>query len=461
MISIVPSPLAPSPGPDATRSHPRTGPAAPALANRISGPFSGRWALVNTYSTIRACSHPPCAAGGMCPSAPLRALLLVLAACGVCCGGTADADYAAVVSTLPHPPGQMPNDIDYDLPARDDGNETLLERGRRATPAPTPPPTTTPAPTDCNQVPPCKNGGTCTDADGTDNGVFSCACVPGWEGQVCSTQTDLCVPVSPCKNGAECISDIVNDYTCTCLTGFSGKNCQTDTNDCSPQPCNNGGTCTDLLGGFSCACASGFFGATCESNVDRCVTSPCQNGGTCVTTASSFRCDCVAGFQDANCQTNINDCAANPCLNGGACVDGVNAFSCNCAGGFEGTTCSVDINECASNPCQNGGSCADGTNQFVCTCAAGWQGPTCSQNVDECASGPCQNGGTCQDKINGFACDCREGTEGTFCQDTCATTPCCHRITQYTFTAELTVRFNSVFFQRPVCSAPPIFSALG
>ena len=39
-----------------------------------------------------------------------------------------------------------------------------------------------------------------------------------------------------------------------------GNTCDININDCSPDPCENGGTCTDLVNDFSCACASGFTG---------------------------------------------------------------------------------------------------------------------------------------------------------------------------------------------------------
>ena len=36
-------------------------------------------------------------------------------------------------------------------------------------------------------------------------------------------------------------------------------------NECSPNPCNNGGTCTDLVNGFSCSCVAGYNGDDCSN----------------------------------------------------------------------------------------------------------------------------------------------------------------------------------------------------
>ena len=36
-----------------------------------------------------------------------------------------------------------------------------------------------------------------------------------------------------------------------------------DIDDCTPNPCQNGGTCTDGVDSYNCTCAAGFKGTNC------------------------------------------------------------------------------------------------------------------------------------------------------------------------------------------------------
>ena len=38
-----------------------------------------------------------------------------------------------------------------------------------------------------------------------------------------------------------------------------------DIDNCSPNPCENGGSCTDEVAGYSCSCAAGYTGTNCET----------------------------------------------------------------------------------------------------------------------------------------------------------------------------------------------------
>ena len=39
----------------------------------------------------------------------------------------------------------------------------------------------------------------------------------------------------------------------------------TDIDDCTPDPCQNGGTCTDGVNDYTCACVLGYTGNDCET----------------------------------------------------------------------------------------------------------------------------------------------------------------------------------------------------
>jgi hypothetical protein len=75
----------------------------------------------------------------------------------------------------------------------------------------------------------------------------------------------------------------VDSYSCQCSAGYTGENCQTNIDDCSPNPCQNGGSCTDGVNTFTCSCPAGYTGTRCQTNIDDCSPDPChdpcQNGG--------------------------------------------------------------------------------------------------------------------------------------------------------------------------------------
>ena len=48
----------------------------------------------------------------------------------------------------------------------------------------------------------------------------------------------------------------VNNLKCTFVT---------DIDDCSPNPCDNGATCTDLVNSYSCTCVPGYTGHDCQT----------------------------------------------------------------------------------------------------------------------------------------------------------------------------------------------------
>jgi Notch-like protein len=266
---------------------------------------------------------------------------------------------------------------------------------------------------------PCLNGGTCT--DGTDS--YTCTCAgTGYTDSHCQTDVDECEGEAECENGSTCVND-VGSYHCTCLPGYEGQLCQSNSNECASQPCQNGGICNDALDGYTCTCM-GFSGIHCEVNIDECVSNPCEYGGTCNDGNNGYTCACLAGFSGVTCQSLIDECESNPCQNGGTCTDSVDFYTCDCEPGYSGPTCAVNINDCASNPCQNAGTCTDGVNGYTCACVGDYFGDDCEFEGLPCTSSPCENGGTCVNGVGSFLCLCT----GIYTGTTCTTATQCFRL---------------------------------
>ena len=269
---------------------------------------------------------------------------------------------------------------------------------------------------------PCRNGGRCITSQPIG---YSCACQPGFTGENCEFELDLCIENDdPCGEGGTCEAIGSNDYRCKCRPNYFGSRCQTfdDHDHCSPNPCDNGGTCTDVGRDHQCACPFGFTGTECESLTDPCSPPPCQNEGVCGRgeQPGEYTCDCFPGYDGQYCDHDINECASSPCQHGGQCDDDVNRFHCNCSDtGYSGDSCE-EANECLSNPCVNGGSCVDHHLSYSCVCKRGFNGTNCEDDINECDVTPpvCSAfADRCENTPGSYRCVCQEGVSGDHCTE--------------------------------------------
>ncbi|XP_075785982.1 protocadherin Fat 4 [Pelodiscus sinensis] len=177
-----------------------------------------------------------------------------------------------------------------------------------------------------------------------------------------SVDHDSCVQ-SPCQNGGSCLrrlavkpilkshesipviimaNEPLQPFVCRCMPGYDGNLCETDMDECLPSPCHNDGTCHNLVGGFSCNCPDGFTGMACERDINECLSSPCKNAATCQNFPGSFNCVCKTGYTGKTCDSAVNYCECNPCFNGGSCQSGMEGYYCHCPFGVFGNHCELN-----------------------------------------------------------------------------------------------------------------------
>ncbi|KAG8439892.1 hypothetical protein GDO86_005888 [Hymenochirus boettgeri] len=123
----------------------------------------------------------------------------------------------------------------------------------------------------------------------------------------------------PCENYMKCVSVLkfdssapfissntvlfrpihpINGLRCRCPPGFTGDYCETEIDLCYSKPCGKNGLCRSREGGYSCECNEEYTGEHCEvsSRSGRCVPGVCKNGGTCINLLiGGFKCECPPG----------------------------------------------------------------------------------------------------------------------------------------------------------------------
>uniref|UniRef100_A0A8D0H047 FAT atypical cadherin 4 n=1 Tax=Sphenodon punctatus TaxID=8508 RepID=A0A8D0H047_SPHPU len=171
------------------------------------------------------------------------------------------------------------------------------------------------------------------------------------------------VRIEPCQNGGSCLrrlavspvlksqesipviimaNELLQPFVCRCMPGYDGNLCETDIDECLPTPCHNDGTCHNLVGGFSCNCPDGFSGIACERDINECLSSPCKNGAVCQNFPGSFNCVCKTGYTGEICDSIVNYCECNPCFHGGSSQSGMEGYYCHCPFGVFGKHCELN-----------------------------------------------------------------------------------------------------------------------
>jgi hypothetical protein len=169
---------------------------------------------------------------------------------------------------------------------------------------------------ECQDIDECAtdNGGCdpLTVCSNTLGGRDCSPCPPGYTGSGVSG----CQDVDECavdNGGCDPLTDCVNStgsFACSaCPPGYTGSGsseCQ-DVDECGV---NNGGcdpltSCLNSPGGFSCGpCPPGYSGngqsGCIPPNV--CSPNPCQNGGSCSPSGANYACTCIDGYGGKDCE---------------------------------------------------------------------------------------------------------------------------------------------------------------
>ncbi|KAL5006713.1 hypothetical protein ScPMuIL_015519 [Solemya velum] len=197
-----------------------------------------------------------------------------------------------------------------------------------------------------------------------------------------------------------------------------------DINECSPNPCQNGGTCTNDINSYWCACGPGFNGTNCENicpngyyGMGCRELCNCHADHTDECREKDGKCVCVDGWYGPQCDTDIKECANVVCPMHSECVNELGTHQCICNDGFR--THDDNCKECEEG--QYGKNCEGvcacnvqhthncSKEEGACTCHTGWTGDTCGNDIDECIQNPCPKLAGCTNTDGSYTCQCPMG----------------------------------------------------
>lgn len=194
-----------------------------------------------------------------------------------------------------------------------------------------------------------------------------------------------------CRNSGQCL-DVGNVHYCHCQAGYTGSYCEEQVDECTPNPCQNGGTCTDFLGGYTCKVIKLKKPEAPVLRLKKYTLNVLMKISLFVKWLHA---------QQASFQLKVRNKQLGyvnlPWTKGSAglarkqpgkqkshlcfmaAIDQTWPFLLpfslsQCMPGYVGTNCSDEINECFSQPCQNGGTCIDLIDTYKCSCPRGTQG---------------------------------------------------------------------------------------